>query len=72
MVLTTRPPGNWQHRERAKPVGKGRYEVNLVADQPGVYYVSVGVPSLGLDFTALPYLSFRAIAGAVAERGNEK
>jgi hypothetical protein len=68
VVLATRPPGNWQHREPAKPLGEGRYEVSLMADQPGVYYVSVGIPSLGLDFTKLPYISLRAAKEDLVER----
>jgi len=61
LVITTRMPGNWQERQRAKPVGGGRYEVRLVPDQPGVYLVTVGVPSFGVDVTELPYRSFRTI-----------
>lgn len=61
-VLATRPPFNWQTRERARALGDGRYEVDLLPDQPGVYLVSVGVASLGLDFTDLPYVSIRATA----------
>ncbi|HEY5645959.1 MAG TPA: cytochrome D1 domain-containing protein, partial [Pseudomonadales bacterium] len=58
VVLATRPPGSWQERIRATPLENGVYEVMVPADRPGAYYVSVAVPSLGLDFTALPYISF--------------
>ena len=33
--------------------------MSLVPDQPGVYLVTVGVPSFGVDVTELPYRSFR-------------
>jgi hypothetical protein len=62
-------PGNWQQRKLAKPLGEGSYEVSLVADQPGVYLVSVGVPSLQVEMTELPYQSFRATKTAKAEKG---
>ena len=67
LVIATRMPGNWQERQRAKPVGGGRYEVSLVPDQPGVYLVTVGVPSFGVDVTELPYRSFRAIERKVSK-----
>ncbi len=67
LVIATRMPGNWQERQRAKPVGEGRYEVSLVPDQPGVYLVTVGVPSFGVDVTELPYRSFRAIEPKVSK-----
>jgi hypothetical protein len=67
LVIATRMPGNWQERQQAKPVGEGRYEVSLVPDQPGVYLVSVGVPSFGVDVTELPYRSFRAIEHKVSK-----
>ena len=70
-VLATRPPGYWQERRRATPLGYGLYEVSFPADEPGVYYVSVAVPSLGLDFTELPHTSFMAVPGGAqtAEAG---
>jgi YVTN family beta-propeller protein len=61
LVIATRMPGNWQERQRARSVGEGRYEVSIVPDQPGVYMVTVGVPSFGVDVTELPYRSFRAV-----------
>jgi len=61
LVITTRMPGNWQDRQRAKPVGGGRYEVSLMPEQTGAYMVAVAVPSFGVDVTELPYRSFRAI-----------
>jgi len=72
MVLATRPPGNWQERRRATSLGYGLYEVTFPADEPGVYYVSVAVPSLGIDFTELPHTSFMAVPPAVASQGGSK
>ena len=69
LVIATRMPGNWQERQLAKPLGDGRYEVSLVPDQPGVYLVSVGIRSLQVDVTELPYRSFRATKTAKAEKG---
>lgn len=71
-VLATRPPGNWQERRRASSLGFGLYEVSVPADEPGVYYLSVAVPSLGIDFTELPHISFMAVPPAVASQGGSK
>lgn len=67
VVLATRPPGTWQERQRAKPLELGLYEASFVADEPGAYYVSVGIPSLGLDFTELPYITFLAVTAPPPE-----
>ena len=69
VVLATRPPGTWQERLRARPLQNGLYEATVPADQPGAYYVSVAVPSLGLDFTELPYISFLAVPSEPSEQG---
>jgi YVTN family beta-propeller protein len=69
VVLATRMPGNWQQRKLAKALGEGRYEVSFVPDQPGVYLISVGVPSLQVEMTELPYWSFRATKTTKAEKG---
>ena len=71
VVLATRPPGNWQERRRAEPLELGLYEASFAADQPGVYFVSVAVPSLGLDFSELPYITFMAVAGDPKREDNE-
>lgn len=60
-VLAMRPPGVWQHRQRAVALEDGRYEVSVPADVAGAYYVSVAVPSLGVGFTELPFLTFQAV-----------
>jgi len=70
-VIATRPPGSWQQRQRARSLGDGRYEVEVSSDQPGVYYVTVAVPSLGLDVTELPFMTFlvRAAEPAANSQG---
>jgi hypothetical protein len=62
IVMATRPPGNWQRRQPATSLGNGLYRASLPADQLGIYYISVSIPSLGLDFTELPYTTFHAVA----------
>ncbi len=62
VVLITRPPGSWQERRPARPLGDGLYTATLPADLPGAYYVSVSVPSLDLDFAELPYITLLAVA----------
>ena len=64
LVLATRPPGAWQRRLRASPLEDGRYQVSVPADEAGTYYVSVGVPSLGVDFADLPFMTFQATPDA--------
>jgi len=70
-VIATRPPGSWQQRQRARSLGDGRYEVTIPSDEPGVYYVTVAVPSLGLDVTELPFMTFlvRAMSGGDDSKG---
>ncbi len=67
MVIATRPPGSWQQRLVATSLGDGTYEVTVPSDQPGVYYVSVAIPSLGFDVTELPFMTFVARAPQPAE-----
>jgi YVTN family beta-propeller protein len=64
-VLATRPPGAWQRRLPASPLEDGHYQVSLPTDQAGSYYVSVAVPSLGIGFGDLPFMTFKAVAGAL-------
>ena len=61
LVLATRPPGSWQQRVRARRLEDGSYAADVQPDLPGAYYVSVAVPSLGADFTSLPFTTFRAV-----------
>ncbi|HSN54076.1 MAG TPA: cytochrome D1 domain-containing protein [Candidatus Sulfomarinibacteraceae bacterium] len=67
VVIATRPPGSWQTRLLAGSLGDGTYQVTIPPDQPGVYYVTVEIPSLGFDVTELPFMTFVARAQAPAE-----
>lgn len=62
-VLTFLAPGIWQHRDLAKPVGDGVYEMNFVPPQAGVYYVFFQCPSLNLKFSQLASVTLSAVAG---------
>jgi YVTN family beta-propeller protein len=61
-VLVFLAPGIWQHRELARSVGGGVYELDLTVPQPGVYMVFVESPSLGVTFKQLPYVTLQADA----------
>ncbi len=60
-VLVFLAPGIWQHREDAKSVGDGVYEMSFVPPNPGVYYVFVQSASLGLDFNQSTPLTLSAV-----------
>jgi len=60
-VLVFLAPGIWQHREPAKHVGNGVYEMNFVPPQAGVYYVYFQCPSLGVQFNQITALILRAM-----------
>lgn len=60
-VLSYQPPGTRQKRQLAREVGEGVYEIALVAEEPGSYYVYVQSLSKGLPFRASPALHLTAI-----------
>lgn len=60
-VLVFLAPGIWQHREDAKSVGDGVYEMSFVPPNPGVYYVFVQSASLGLEFNQSTPLTLSAV-----------
>ena len=60
-VLVFLAPGIWQHRDEAKSVGEGVYEMSFVPPDPGVYYVFVQSASLGLEFNQLTPLTLSAV-----------
>jgi len=60
-VLVFLAPGIWQHREDAKSVGDGVYEMSFVPPNPGVYYVFVQSTSLGLEFNQSTPLMLSAV-----------
>ncbi len=61
-VLSYKPPGTHQNRQAARDVGEGIYEIPLVADEPGSYYVFVQSLSRGLPFRDSPVLHLTATA----------
>jgi hypothetical protein len=60
-VLVFLAPGIWQHRDIAKPVGGGVYEMNFVPPQTGVYYVYFQCPSLGIHYNQITPLTLQAV-----------
>lgn len=60
-VLTYLAPGIWHQRQRAQPAGAGIYEISFVPPQPGIYYVHLECPSLGLPLYNSQYLVLRAV-----------
>jgi YVTN family beta-propeller protein len=61
-VLTFLPPGNWQQRQMATPVGDGVYEITLNVPETGVYLVFVESPSQRVQYRQLPYVTLHANA----------
>jgi YVTN family beta-propeller protein len=59
-VLVFLAPGIWQHREVAKGVGGGVYEMNFVPPQTGVYYVYFQSPSLGIRYNQIAPFTLQA------------
>lgn len=67
-VIAMRAPGRWQMRDRARAVGEGVYEVEVPADEAGAYVVTVAIPSLGLDYTDLPFCrSLKSLGPSIAK-----
>ncbi|MGH8508259.1 MAG: cytochrome D1 domain-containing protein [Gammaproteobacteria bacterium] len=62
-VLVFLAPGIWQHREWAKPLSDGVYEMSFLPPQAGVYYVYFQCPSLGVHFNQIPHLTLNATKG---------
>ena len=62
-VVTFRAPGQDRKQHTARKVGAGVYEVAFTPASDGAYYVYPAVPSKGLDFSTLPFLTL------VAQRG---
>ena len=56
-VLVFLSPGNWQHRQIARPVGDGIYETTLNLPETGVYLLFVESPSKRVVYRDLPYLT---------------
>lgn len=59
-VLAFLAPGIWNHREWAKPMGGGIYEMSFVPPEPGVYYVFFQCPSLNIKFNQIQSVTLTA------------
>ncbi|HEU4834074.1 MAG TPA: cytochrome D1 domain-containing protein [Pyrinomonadaceae bacterium] len=60
-VLVFLAPGIWQHREVARPLGDGVYEINFVPPQTGIYYVYFQCPSLELRYNQTRPVTIEAV-----------
>lgn len=59
-VLVFQPPGYWQQRWVAQPLGNGLYEVTVNVPETGVYLLFVESPSKRVVYRQLPYLTLHA------------
>ncbi|MBW2475757.1 MAG: YncE family protein [Deltaproteobacteria bacterium] len=62
VAMATRPPGNWQIRKVVNPSTEGIYELELTPEVPGIYLINFSIPDIGVDFTEIPYLVFKAVS----------
>lgn len=60
MVLIVKAGGTWFTRQPLAEAEAGRYETEFVPDAPGVYYVYVGAPSIGLKTSNPQFLTLEA------------
>lgn len=56
-VLTFRAPGQDRTEHKVKSLGEGRFEFAFTPDKTGAYYIYPSVPSLGLDYSKLPFIT---------------
>ena len=56
-VLTFRAPGQDRTEHPVKSLGEGRFEFAFTPDKTGAYYIYPSVPSLGLDYSKLPFIT---------------
>ena len=62
-AMTFRSPGQDRQEHAVKNIGNGLYEVTFTPVQDGAYYVYPAVPSKGLDYSRLPFLTVVAQMG---------
>jgi DNA-binding beta-propeller fold protein YncE len=60
MVLIVRAGSTWFTRQPLAGADGGRYETDFVPPEPGVYYVYVGAPSIGLKTSNPQFLTLEA------------
>jgi hypothetical protein len=63
-VLTFRAPGQDRAEHSVKALGDGRFEFTFKPAATGAYYVYPAVPSLGLDYAKLPFITLVVQDGA--------
>lgn len=63
-VLTFRAPGQDRAEHSVKALGDGRFEFTFKPATTGAYYVYPAVPSLGLDYAKLPFITLVVQDGA--------
>lgn len=68
-MMTFRAPGRERVKHPAVPLGDGVYGAELTPDHTGVWYVFIGVESLGVPFNVLPSLVLHAQDGAAQPVG---
>ncbi len=59
-------PGRYRSEAALKEVAGGEYEFALPARLPGAYYLYLAVPSLKLDYGALPFFTVMSRPAATA------
>ncbi|NPC78157.1 YncE family protein, partial [Pyxidicoccus fallax] len=62
-VLAYQAAGNWHTRKVARPEADGTYGVDLVPPRPGVYFLALEAPSLGMKLDAAQDLTLIAEGG---------
>jgi hypothetical protein len=60
-VLVFLAPGIWQHREIARSLGEGIYEMSFVPPEVGVYYIYFQSPSLAVLYNQITPFTVRAM-----------
>lgn len=56
-VLTYRAPGQDRKEHKVRSLGDGKFEFVFTPDQTGAYYINPAVPSVGLDYAKLPFIT---------------
>jgi YVTN family beta-propeller protein len=59
-ILIVQAGGSWYHRQPLAPAEHGVYATEFTPPDPGVYYVYVGCPSIGLKMSNPQYLTIEA------------
>lgn len=71
-ILAFLAPGIWQKRELARPRGGGIYSIITTVPQPGVYFVFLECPTLGLRLNQLRPVILQAVEPAAVRTADGK